>query len=217
MPSRAPRAGRSARYARRVAIAEVLPGVHHWTQIHPRIRARVHCHFHERSGTLIDPLVPAEGIEWFDGREVRRVVLSNRHHLRHAGRFADRFDCPILCHEAGLHEFAGGPEVEGFPFGERLADGLVALEMDAICAEDTALEIAAGDGALLFADAVINHGGLGFVSDRLIGDDPAGVKRRLRERASALCERDFDHLLFAHGEPLIGGGKEALRRFADGR
>jgi hypothetical protein len=200
-----------------VPIAELLPGVHHWTQVHPRIRSRVHSHLLEGSGTLIDPLVPDEGIEWFDGRGVRRIVLSNRHHLRHSERFAERFGCPILCHEAGLHEFSDGPPVDGFAFGERLAEDLVALEMDAICADDTALEIAAAEGALLFADAVINHGGLGFVSDPLIGDDPAAVKRRVRERASALSGRDFDHLLFAHGEPLIGGGRAALRRFAAGR
>jgi glyoxylase-like metal-dependent hydrolase (beta-lactamase superfamily II) len=89
--------------------------------------------------------------------------------------------------------------------------------MDAISPDDTALEIAAGEGALLFADAVINRDGLGFVSDSLIGDDPEGVKRRVRERAAALSERDFDHLLFAHGEPLIGGGRAALERFAAGR
>ena len=198
-------------------IEEILPGLHHWTQVHPRIRARVHSHYHETSGSVIDPLVPDEGIEWFDGRSVRRVVLSNRHHLRHAELFAERFACPILAHEAGLHEFAGGPEVVGFAFGDGLADGLAALEMDAICPEDTVLAIRAGEGALLFADAVVNHGGLGFVSDSLIGDDPEGVKRRVRERAAALSKRDFDHLLFAHGEPLIGGGREALRRFADGR
>jgi hypothetical protein len=200
-----------------VSIDEILPGLHHWIQIHPRTRGRAHSHYHETSGSLFDPLVPDEGIEWFNGRPVERVVLSTRHHLRHSERFAERFDCPILAHEAGLHEFADGPEVAGFAFGERLDDGVVALEMDAISPDDTALEIRAADGALLFADAIINRGGLGFVSDSLIGDEPERVKRRVRERAAALSEREFDHLLFAHGEPLIGGGREALRRFADGR
>src|SRR5436190_24092090 len=97
-----------------MAIEEIISGLHHWTQIHPRIRARVHSHYVEASATLLDPLVPDEGIEWFDDRGVRRVVLSNRHHLRHSERFAERFDCPILAHEDGLHEFAGGPRVEGF-------------------------------------------------------------------------------------------------------
>lgn len=194
-------------------IDEILPGLHHWTQIHPNTGGRAHSHYHQTSASLFDPLVPDEGIEWFDGRPIERVVLSTRHHLRQA----ERFGCPILAHEAGLHEFAAGPDVDGFAFGDRLADGVAALEMDAISPDDTALEIRAGEGALLFADAIVNRDGLGFVSDSLIGDDPEGVKRRVRERAAALCERDFDHLLFAHGEPLIGGGREALRRFADGR
>ncbi len=193
---------------------EVLPGVFHWKAVHPRIGVEVGCHFVAGSGTAVDPLLPTEGIEWFDDRGVQRVVLSNRHHLRHASALAERFGCPILCHEAGLHEFEDGPLVEGFAFGERLAGDVVALEMDAICPEDTVLRIEAGDGALLFADSVINYGGLGFVSDQHLGDDPEAVKRLVREKAAALVDERFDHLLFAHGDPLIGGGREALRAFA---
>jgi hypothetical protein len=54
-----------------------------------------------------------------------------------------------------------------------------------------------------------------FVPDNLIGDDPEGVKTRIRERCAALLEETFDHLLFAHGEPLIGEGREALRAIAE--
>src|SRR3954447_10433606 len=124
-----------------MAIDEVIPGVHHWTQVHPNIQTRVHSHYAEGSGTVFDPLVPDEGIEWFDGRPVERVVLSNRHHLRHAERFAERFDCPILASEPGLHEFAAGPDVQGFAFGARLAGDVMALEMAAICPDHTALLI----------------------------------------------------------------------------
>ncbi len=196
---------------------EILDGVFHWKAVHPRIKIEVGCHFVAGSGTAIDPLLPAEGIEWFDGRDVQRVVLSNRHHLRHAPEIAERFGCPILCHEAGLHEFEAGPRVDGFAFGDRLAGDIVALEMDAICAEDTVLRIEAGGGALLFADSLINHGEVGFVPDNLIGEDPEAVKRRVRERAAALLDEEFEHLLFAHGDPLIGGGREALRAIADNR
>lgn len=195
---------------------EILDGVFHWKAVHPRIKIEVGCHFVAGSGTAIDPLLPAEGIEWFDGRNVQRVVLSNRHHLRHAPEIAARCGCPILCHEAGLHEFEGGPQVEGFAFGDRLAGDVVALEMDAICPEDTVLRIEAGGGALLFADSLINYGGVGFVPDDLIGDDPEAVKRQVRERAAALLDEEFEHLLFAHGEPLIGGGHEALRAVSEG-
>ncbi len=195
---------------------ETVDGIFHWKAVHPRIGVEVGCHFVAASGTAIDPLMPADGIEWFDGRGVQRVVLSNRHHLRHAPQLAERFGCPILCHESGLHEFAGGPLVEGFEFGDRLAEDVVALKMDAICPDDTVLRIEAGGGALLFADSLIHYGEVGFVPDHLIGDDPEGVKRQVRERAEGLLEEDFEHLLFAHGDPLVGRGREALRALAAG-
>jgi hypothetical protein len=196
---------------------EIIDGVFHWRAKHPNIGFEVDCHFVAGSGTAIDPLLPAEGIEWFDGRDVERVVLSNRHHLRHGEQLAERFGCPILCHEAGLHEFEdGGPEVTGFAFGERIARDVVALEMDSICPEDTVLRIEAGGGALLFADSVIDYGGLGFVPDNLIGDEAEEVKRKVREHCTALLDEEFEHLLFAHGDPLLGDGRAALRGFAAG-
>jgi hypothetical protein len=195
---------------------ELIDGVFHWQVKHPRIGIEVGCHFVAGSGTAIDPLVPEEGIEWFEGRGLERVVLSNRHHLRDGARLAERFGCPILCHEAGLHEFEDGPTVEGFGFGERVAADVVALEMDAICPEDTVLRIEADGGALLFADALINYGGIGFVPDNLIGEDPEGVKAKVRANAAPLLEESFEHLLFAHGAPIVGGGREALQRFLEG-
>lgn len=195
---------------------ELLPGLFHWYAIHPNHGMQVSCHFVAGSGTALDPLLPDEGIEWFDDHRPERIVLSTRHHLRHSERIADRFGCPILAHEDGLHEFEDGPEVGGFAFGDRLAADVTALTMNAISPDDTVLRIEVAEGALLFADSVINHRGLGFVSDRLIGgDDPEATKRLIRERAAALLEEDFDHLLFAHGDPLVGGGKQELRAFVE--
>ncbi|HEX2392474.1 MAG TPA: hypothetical protein VHI77_06105 [Solirubrobacterales bacterium] len=195
---------------------ELLDGVFHWKALHPNIETEVGCHFVAASGTAIDPLLPAEGIEWFEERGLRRIVLSNRHHLRHAPQLARRYGCPILCHEAGLHRFEDRPEVEGFAFGDRLADDVVALEMDAICAEDTVLRIEHGGGALLFADSLIHHGRVGFVSDRLIGEDPEAVRAKIRRRCAALLAERFEHLLFAHGDPLLDDGREALLGVAEG-
>jgi glyoxylase-like metal-dependent hydrolase (beta-lactamase superfamily II) len=195
---------------------EPLPGVFHWQAKHPNHGMSVGCHYSARSGTAFDPLLPDEGIEWFDEHPVQRVVLSTRHHRRHSEQLAERFGCPILCHESGLYEFEDdGPAVTGFAFGDRLADDVVALEMDSISPDDTVLRIEAGGGALLFADSVVSYGGLGFVPDRLIGEDPEGVKKKVRERCRALLDEDFEVLLFAHGEgPLSDGAREALREFS---
>jgi hypothetical protein len=48
----------------------------------------------------------------------------------------------------------------------------------------------------------------------LLGDDPEGVKTGLRRSYRRLLDLDFDSLLFAHGDPIVGGGKDALRGFA---
>jgi glyoxylase-like metal-dependent hydrolase (beta-lactamase superfamily II) len=196
---------------------QLAPSVYHWTAVHPNLGRDVSSYFDAESCTLIDPMTPAEGIEFFDddGRRPRRVVLTNRHHLRHSERFAEAYAIPILCHEAGLHEFRGGPDVKGFAWGDELAPGLRALEVGAICDEETALLIDAEDGFLVVADAVINYGGLGFVPDRYIGDDPPAIHSAIRAAYGRLLDEPFDSLLPAHGDPIVGGAKDELRRFVE--
>jgi len=204
----------------RLGIREVLPGIHHWTRVHPRIRTAVSSYYVEPAGVLIDPLVPREGLGWFEGRRYpEQVVMTIRHHLREGQRFAAAFGCRLRCHEDGLHEFERGPEVEGFPFGEELAPGVTALEVDAISPDETALHLEYGGGALAFGDGLTRPGGgsLRFVPNYLIGDDPERVKRELTSAFVRLLALDFDTLLFAHGDPLVGGGKEALREFVAAR
>jgi hypothetical protein len=145
--------------------------------------------------------------------------MTIRHHLRDGERFAVAFGCRLRCHEAGLHEFKGGPEVEGFRIGEELAPGVTALEVDAISPDETALHLEHGGGAVAFGDGLTRPGGgsLRFVPDYLMGDDPERVKRELTSAFDRLLELDFDTLLFAHGDPLVRGGKEALLGFVAAR
>lgn len=199
---------------------EILPGIHHWTAFHEGIRQPVSSHYVAPARSLIDPMVPEEGLRWLDeiAPAPEQILLSNRHHFRHSQRFVDALGCPVRCSRPGLHEFEGGAQVEAFDFGDELAPGITALEVGVICPDETAFHIALGEGALLFADGLIRpaEAPLCFVPDFLMGDDPEGVKRGLRESFRRLLDRDFDHLLFAHGEPLVGGGMTALREFAAG-
>jgi hypothetical protein len=189
---------------------EILPGVLHWTALHPRIRMNVSSYFVTGSATLIDPMRPDDG-----DISPERIVLTTRHHLRDS----ESFGVPILCHESGLHEFEGGPEVRGFSWGERLAPDVTALEVDAISPDDTALLIDAGDGCLAIGDAVMHYtDDVHFVPDQFMvdeGDDPEPVKAAIRAVLRRLLDQPFDALLFAHGDPIVSGGKDALRRFVE--
>jgi hypothetical protein len=200
---------------------EVLPGVLHWTTFHEGIGQPVHSHFYVEGGALFDPRVPEDGGLEEVARHGRpdTILLSNRHHLRHAEAFAERFDCAIRAQRAGLHEFdGGGPDVQPFDFGDEPAPGVLALEVGALTPEDTAFRIAAGPGVLLFADALIRDGDgdLSYVPDALMGDDPEGVRHGLTTALRALLDQDFDALLFAHGAPVAQDAKALLEAFVAG-
>ena len=197
---------------------EILPGVWHWTALHEKIGLDVSSYFVERAAALIDPMLPPDGVEAFRGREPEVILLTSRHHFRHSEAFTEEFGCPVLCHQAGLHEFKGGPHVQGFAFGDDVANGVLALEVGVLAPEETAFHVDAGPGALSFGDALVNYsdGGLGFVPDELIGDDPEAVKEGLRESFRRLLAHDFAALMIAHGEPMPTGGKAALIQFAAG-
>lgn len=197
---------------------EVIDGILHWATYHEGIGQTVHSHMHLPSGAVFDPRLPEGGVEVLGAAGPPSVVLlSNRHHLRHGAALAAAYEIPILCHRAGLHEFAGadGPRVTGFDAGDEVAPGVHALGFGALTPEEVVFHIDAGPGALLFADGLIRQDGeLGFVPDFLMGEDPEGVKAGLRRDLAALAEReDFDVLLFAHGEPVRSAGRRALRAY----
>jgi hypothetical protein len=194
---------------------EILPGIHHWTALHPKIKTRVSSYYVEPAGALLDPMLPDEGLEWFESRETKpqQILLTNRHHYRDSDRFREAFDLPVRASKPGLHEFEGGPEVEGFEFGDELAPGIKAIEIGGICPDDSAFHIDVAEGAIAFADALIRYGDeISFVPDGLMGD-PRRDKEAMMDSFRGLLARDFDHLLFAHGEPMIGGGRKAISDF----
>lgn len=197
----------------------IVPGTYHWTAFRDTIGTDVHSYYHEPSGTVLDPMVPREGLEAFDGRRVERIVLTNRHHYRQADAYRDRFGATVHCHEAGLHQFDAAQDVHGFAFGDELAPGVHALEVGVLTPEETAIHLDGGGGALAFADALTrgDDGELGFVPDSLLGDDPAAVRAGLRTAFARLVdEAGFEALLLAHGEPVRQGARPALLSFARG-
>jgi len=204
-----------------VGIREILPGIFHWTALHPEIRIPVSSHYVEPARMLLDPLVPEEGLAWFERRgPPEHVLLTNRLHSRHSARFVEAFGCEVWCNEAGLDHFGEegaiqGLRVRGFQPGDLLPGGIESHEVGVLCPDETAFRIPGAEPALAVADGVVRdaEGPLAFVPDPLLGDDPEAVKRGLRRAYRRLLALDFDHLLLAHGNPWLGGARQALARF----
>ncbi|HXV76136.1 MAG TPA: hypothetical protein VD788_07430 [Candidatus Polarisedimenticolaceae bacterium] len=194
---------------------EVLPGVHHWTALHPKIKIAVSSYYLADERVLIDPLWPDAGFEP-SGAGPTDILLTNRHHYRDSRGFVERYGCTVWCAESGMHEFTHGERVRPLGPGDRLPAGITAHAIGAICPDETAFSIARGAGLLALGDGVVRRddGPLGFVPDAYMGDDPESVKDGLRRAFAALGGLRFDHLLLAHGWPWIGGGKAALLGFS---
>ncbi len=192
---------------------EIFPGVFHWSTFHQPINTRVSSYYVQPAGVVIDPKVPDEGLEAFPDQP-RAVLLTSGHHHRDAERLADAFGIPIRASREAADYLGGRLSVEVFGDGDQVAPGITAIHVDVLSDDEGAFHIAVADGAIAFADGVIRYGGaLGFVPDELIGEHPEQIKAGLKQAFKGLLDRDFENLLFAHGDPLVGGGKQALREF----
>lgn len=197
---------------------EISPGLWHWTAPHPHIGVDVSSYLLAAERVVIDPMIPAQGLGWLaEHGPPAHVLLTNRHHDRDAWKLREAFGCAVHCARAGVHELEGRGPVEPFDFGDELPGGAIACEVGAICPDETALHLPA-HAALACADGVVRLPGderLAFVPDQFM-DEPERTKEGLRAAYRRLLELDFDTLLLAHGDPLVGGAKDALRAFVEG-
>jgi hypothetical protein len=196
---------------------ELAPGLWHWTAEHDRIHIEVSSYYLSDERVLIDPMLPPEGLEWFERTAApEHIVLSNRHHDRQSWKVQEAFGTQVHCIRNGLHELEGRGRAEAFDFGDELPGGLIVHEVGAICPDETALHLPAFD-ALLLADGAVHYqqgSKLSFVPDQYM-DNPEETKPAILAAYRQLLDLEISTLLFAHGAPLLDGGKEALREFAE--
>ena len=197
---------------------EIAPGLWHWTAPRESIGTEVSSYYLDSERVMIDPMIPREGLEWLERHgPPEHAILTNRHHDRDSWRLREAFGCTVHCISNGVYELDGRGEVEAFEFGDQLPGGISVQEVDSICPDETALHIPR-HRALACADGVVRWQAgdeLQFVPDFLM-DEPEQTKRGLRNAYRALLDLDFDLLLLAHGDPVVGGARDALRTFVDG-
>lgn len=200
---------------------EIVPGLWHWTTVHPDIKILVHSYLAEREKVVLDPLLPSGGIAWLRKHgPPEHVVLTTGLHSRHSLKVAEALGCPVWVPRHGLRRLE--PELRaharGYASGDRLPGGLRAVGIGVLCPDEFAVLLPKLKAAAV-ADGVIRRGKgpLTFVPDWLLVDDPKDapkVKRGLKKAYARLAKRRWDHLLMAHGDPWLGDGRDALRAFA---
>lgn len=196
---------------------EIVPGLWHWTTLHPNIGQEVSSHLVRRSRAVLDPMVPGEGMVALDALpSPEHVVLSCRHHDRDHAEFVRAYGAELHVPADGVHEYPG-EDLTPYAVGDEVVPGIAAVAGGRIAPDDMILHLDVSGGALLFADSLINPGGrLGFVPDQLLGDDPEQVRRDIADAVRGVLGLEFEHVLFAHGDPIVGDGRAALERFLEG-
>jgi hypothetical protein len=195
---------------------EIAPGIFHWTAFHAPISARVSSHYIAAAQVVIDPKEPEDG--GWDALPDRpaQILLTSGHHVRDAPACAAHFGIPIRALAQAAEHAGSEARIEVIGVHDEPAPGITPIHVGRLSDDEGAFHIAHGDGAIAFADGLNNYGGaLGFFTDELLGPDPEQVKAGLKQAFRGLLERDFRHLLFAHGEPLLNHGKTALRQFTE--
>jgi hypothetical protein len=171
------------------------------------------------TGVFIDPLLPEDaGIAFFEARPTppQAVVLANRHHYRDSGRICERFGCHVHVPTAGLHRFTDGEPVVGYEPGDELPGGLRPFVIGSLSPDEDGLYLESA-AALWVADTIVRSptdaaSRIGWVADSLM-DDPEETKDGLlRAFSEVLADYEFEHLLLAHGLPLVGNGRSELEQ-----
>jgi len=195
-------------------VQEIVPGLWHWTALRESIGSAVSSYYLRAERVAIDPMLPPERPDWF---APKHVYLTCRHHDRDAWRLQDELGCDVGVASSGAHELKGRGDFETFEWGDTLPGGVTAVEVDAISPDETAFFLP-GYRALAVADGLIRWepgGPLGFVPDKYM-DEPERTKEGLRAAFRRICaELDFDVLLLAHGDPVVGGARDELRAFVE--
>jgi hypothetical protein len=192
-------------------VEEIAPGLWHWTAHRDSIDSDVSSYYLAEERVVLDPMPPPERPEWF---RPEHAILTCRHHSRAAWELGLE---PWVV-EQGAHELEGRGGFRTYRWGDELPGGIVACEVGALSPDETALHLPR-HRALAIGDGVVRWRGvegLTFVPDFLM-DDPERTKDGLRAAYRKLLhDLDFEHLLLAHGGPVVGTGREELAALVAG-
>jgi hypothetical protein len=212
---------------------QLTNGLWRWTARHPEwhpgeFGAEVASFAAQAGDTtlLMDPLLPPEGdaereevLDAIDGTLGGRlaVLITIPYHVRSAEelwrRYSKEAEATIHGHRACAKRLGDRSAFREIDPSLPLPGGVTAHSIGKPRRYETPLHLPS-HAALVFGDAVAERDGrLAVWSTERVD---AKVERFYRERFSPtlepLLELDFDSVLVTHGQPLLSGGKRALRR-----
>ena len=218
-------------------VTELVPGLWRWTAPHPDWSPEddeggegwardVGCLYLEtpRALVLFDPLAPADDAErdrFWRGldRDVERlgpphVLLTVFWHARSSQEILDRYaGARVWAHESATEKI--GERVrytDTFAIGDALPGAVGAI--DALRADEV-LYWLPEQRALVTGDVILGarDGGVRVCPDSWLPEKTS--PQQFRKALRSVLDLPVEHVLVSHGEPVLGGSRNALRRALD--
>jgi len=209
---------------------KLTDGLWRWTARHPEwhpgeFGAEVACFAAQAGDTtlLIDPLLPQTDtdtvLDAIDGalRDRLAILITIPYHVRSSEELWKRYrkeaETTIHGHPACAKRLKDKSAFRAIDTDDELPGGVTAHPIGKPRRYETPLHLPS-HGALVFGDAVAEWKGklVVWAADKV----DAKVERFYRERFNPtlepLLDLDFDAVLSTHGEPVLHGGKQALRK-----
>jgi hypothetical protein len=197
-------------------LTQVAPSLFLWQAYDPVVKADL---FSSAVATadgiyLVDPisLDPDPLAKLLDLGRVRGVIVANANHWRAAPEFSVRLSIPVLARKESV-PVNGDVDFREINDGETVNTELCAIAIDGAVLGEIALFCQAEGGTLIMGDALINFEPLGFAPL------PAKYCRnhpQMRQSLRKLFDCKANHILFAHGTPILSGATKRLRQLLDG-
>ena len=208
---------------------KLTEGLWRWTARHPEwhpgeFGAEVACFLARAGGTtlLIDPLLPPEPdsvLSVIDDNVGDRlaILISIPYHVRSSEelwrRYRNQAETTIHGHPACTKRLDDRSAFQQIDPAVPLPGGVTAHAIGKPRRYETPLHLPS-HGALVFGDAIAETDGrlVMWSADKVDAKVTSFYKERFAPTLEPLLDLPFDAVLVTHGQPLLKGGKEALRR-----
>jgi glyoxylase-like metal-dependent hydrolase (beta-lactamase superfamily II) len=186
-------------------------GLFLWQAYDPAVRAKL---FSTAVATatdqiiLVDPIALAESEldQLSEHGRIGGIVITNVNHDRAAQVYSTKFSAPVFGHRASFadEQLASASFVRE---RDKIAGELEIIELQGAAPGEIALYHSANGGTLIVGDALINFPPYGFAwLPRKYCTNENQLRRSLRK----LLDYRAEHILFAHGTPILSGASAHL-------
>jgi hypothetical protein len=207
----------------------ITKGLWRWTARHPEwhpgeFGAEVACFAAQAGDTtlLIDPLLPPEPgpvLEAIEGTLTNRlaILITIPYHVRSSEelwrRYKNHAETTIHGHRAAADRLKNTPAFREIEPGVPLPGGVTAHTIGKPRRHEMPLHVPSHD-ALVFGDAVAETDGrlVVWATDKVDNKVERFYRDKFNPTLEPLLELPFDAVLPTHGQPVLTGGKEALKK-----